>query len=180
MCVCACVCMLGGWWSEPAARPRCSCWRHHQIKQQLWCVSALCPRYGTTSPLETRSRFTPAIDKSLHWGIFIIECMTWFCSSLGWRPISLTTVRQILFDKVYVRACASNPPGDIVLARCRLYWDAGRHDDSKVKWKTMLAAPALLLRLVPRFTDRFKWHKQMTHTCVIYDNSTYSCCFCYN
>lgn len=101
--------------------------------------------------------------------------MTWFCLSLGWRPISLTTVRQILFDKVYVRACASNPLGDIVLARSRLCWDAGRNDDSKVKWENMLSAATLLLR----FSDGLKLHEQMIHTCVIYANSTYFFCFCY-
>lgn len=60
-----------------------------------------------SAPATTQPRFLQhtllffclAIDRNLHWGRFIMECMTWFVSSLGWRPISLTSTRQILFDK---------------------------------------------------------------------------------
>lgn len=64
------------------------------------CFCSVLP--ATTPPRllqHTLLFFSPVIDKNLHWGRFIMECMTWFVLSLGWRPISLTSARQILFDK---------------------------------------------------------------------------------
>ena len=63
-----------------------------------FCSVPLLPHHRVLSPTHTPRFSSPAIDKNLHWGRFIMECMTWFVSSLGWRPISLTSTRQILFD----------------------------------------------------------------------------------
>lgn len=63
-----------------------------------FCSVPPLPHHHVLSPTHTPRSSSPAIDKNLHWGRFIIECMTWFVSSLGWRPISLTSTRQILFD----------------------------------------------------------------------------------
>lgn len=68
--------------------------------------------------------FSPAIDKNLHRGRFIMEFMTWFVSSLGWRPISLTSTRQILFDKSWCQGMWTHPLGEVLLAGSKV---AHRH-----------------------------------------------------
>lgn len=119
--------------SETASRPHRSHWRHHQIKQQLSCVSPLLPH-------------RPLLDifSNVPSSLFSVLSCYWqgpprrlppntmhdmVCNSLGWRPISLTSVRQILFDNFlffFVRASPANPlwRAEIVLVQCSWHYTA--------------------------------------------------------
>lgn len=97
------------------------------------------------------STHTP-LYRSFYWqepplGLLYNRMHDMICLCLGWRPISRTSMRQILFDKVYVRACATYLLGDIVLAGCRFCLKANTPIHAKPKYSNMFIQPRDLYEL---------------------------------